>query len=258
MTYSYPPPPPAPSGTPLDLEINKAIAEGWTLVTRDQSNAVLNKGGKVRHMMHGIISLVTCGVWLWGWALVAILGARQVITLTMDENGYVDREGPKSRAPYLGGLGGLFVIFMIVGSLLPGSDPATDAAEDPASEASESAPAKVIKSPAAEESKKAKPKPKSTWKTVAKLSGSSDKASPDFHLNGCETRMDYAVGGGDMAVVNIYVLDSGVNLMEDGGFPEVAMADKSDTTQIRRDEGDYYLDVTAANTDWSVKIEEKC
>lgn len=158
MSNSYPPPPAAPGVTPLDEAVHKAATDGWTVVNRDSHNAVLNKGGKVRHVMHGIISLLTCGVWLWGWAIVAILGAKQMMTLSMDANGHVTQQGPKSRTPYLAGVAGLFVVLAILGATLPGGDDttATDSGDSAA------APSEKAAAPAKDEKKtepKAKPKP---------------------------------------------------------------------------------------------------
>ena len=113
---NYPPPPPASGVTPLDQEIHKAVAEGWTLANRDTHNAVLSKGGKVRHVMHAIISLLTCGVWLWGWAIVAILGTRQTMTLRTDENGAVHRQGPKPRWPWALGVVASFILVLSIGA----------------------------------------------------------------------------------------------------------------------------------------------
>lgn len=113
---------------------------------------------------------------------------------------------------------------------------------------------------ASEKTEKAeKPKPKAEWKTVAELSGNTSKAGPDFHLDGCEVRLKYNIKGGDSALVAFYVLDSGTKLMEDGGFP-VASPDKSGAgeTSLRKDEGDYYIEVVAANADWDAQVQEKC
>ena len=160
MNYSYPPPPPAASSTPLDMEINQAALAGWTIISRDTHSAVLAKGGKVRHVMHGIISLLTCGVWLWGWAIVAILGARQTMTLTMDAGGNVTRQGPKSRTPYLAGVAGLFVVLAIIGAVTSSGDDTSTAADTGDTTAQEAdAPADDAAAPAKEE-EKAKPKPK--------------------------------------------------------------------------------------------------
>lgn len=269
MNYPPPPPPPPPPPAPTGPEqalshaIASAVAAGWQFVSRTENTAILSRGGHVRHLMHGIISLLTCGLWLFGWAIVAILGARQVLTFTVDEMGVVHRQDPKSRAPYVAGVIGVFILLAIIGSVLPGSDDTdstatADSTESQAATTSDTSSAPAKASAAAKPSAKPKPKPKPVWKVVTTLAGSNNKQGKDFHLHGCETRLDYTVGGGQFAGVNIYVVDSGDQLMKDGGIPEVAMADKSDTTQIRRDEGDYYLDVVAANTTWSIKVEERC
>ncbi|GAB2983853.1 hypothetical protein [Nocardioides montaniterrae] len=114
------------------------------------------------------------------------------------------------------------------------------------------------KSPSAAATSSA-PAPKATWKTVAKLKGSTDGSGPDFHLNGCDTRMKYSVNGGSSVVVAFYVMDSGKQLMKDGGFP-VASPTKSGAgeTSLHEDAGDYYLNVVAANASWSAKVQEKC
>lgn len=158
MSNSYPPPPAAPGVTPLDQAIHKAATDGWTVVNRDSHNAVLNKGGKVRHVMHGIISLLTCGVWLWGWAIVAILGAKQMMTLSMDANGHVTQQGPKSRSPYLAGVAGLFVVLAVIAALTGGGGEDTTATNGGDSAAQE-APVEEAAAPAKDE-EKAKPKPK--------------------------------------------------------------------------------------------------
>ncbi len=162
MSNSYPPPTAAPGVTPLDQAIHKAATEGWTVVNRDSHNAVLNKGGKVRHVMHGIISLLTCGVWLWGWAIVAILGAKQMMTLSMDANGHVTQQGPKSRTPYLAGVAGLFVVLAIIGAVSGGGGDSTAADDSGDSTAQEAdAQADEAAAPAKDEEKaKSKPKPK--------------------------------------------------------------------------------------------------
>lgn len=102
--------------------------------------------------------------------------------------------------------------------------------------------------------------PAPVWETVAKLSGNTNKAGPDFSLSGCETRMTYDVQGDPSStLVAFYVQESGTQLTEDGGFP-VASPTKTGPgqTTIRKDEGDYYVEVVAANADWQVQVQERC
>ena len=95
--------------------------------------------------------------------------------------------------------------------------------------------------------------------TVGKLSGNTNKAGPDFHLNGCDTRMTYNVQGAESTIVAFYVMDSGTQLMEDGGIPVASPTETGPgETVIRKDEGDYYVEVVAANADWQVQVQEKC
>ena len=105
----------------------------------------------------------------------------------------------------------------------------------------------------------AEPEPEPEWKTVAKLSGNTNKAGPDFHLNGCDTRMTYNVQGAESTLVAFYIMDSGTQLMEDGGIPVASPPESGPgETVIRKDEGDYYAEVMAANAEWQVQVQEKC
>jgi len=149
---------------------------------------------------------------------------------------------------------GVIILLSFIGGISGGGDSSGgDTAADDSSETNDSKSA---------ETKKSKQKPESTpqWKTVAKLRGNTNKAGTDFHLNGCDTRMTYNIQG-DVAstVVGIYVMDSGTQLQEDGGFPVVSPTKTGPgKTTIRKDEGDYYIETVAANAEWRVRVQEKC
>jgi hypothetical protein len=147
---------------------------------------------------------------------------------------------------------GVIVLFSIVGAIAGGGDSGGgDTASDSSSETKGSKPA---------DTKKSKEAPEPEWKTVAKLSGNTNKAGPDFHLNGCDTRMTYKVqGDASSSLAAFYVMESGTKLLEDGGIP-VASPTKPGPgeTTIREDEGDYYIEVVAANVDWQTQVQEKC
>lgn len=71
-----------------------------------------------------------------------------------------------------------------------------------------------------------------------------------------QTRM-YSCNGGDFTLCAIYVVDEGSSLEKDGGFPEVMASEPgSDETALVKDAGKYYLDVSAANSQWTVTIEQ--
>ncbi|WP_410641223.1 hypothetical protein [Amycolatopsis sp. lyj-346] len=96
-----------------------------------------------------------------------------------------------------------------------------------------------------------------TWQKAIELSGSSAKRSENFKLNGGQTRLKYTVNGGDSIIASFYVMNEGKSLQEDGGFAEVtATKSGSDETRLTKPAGNYYLDVSAANAEWTVAIEE--
>lgn len=157
---------------------------------------------------------------------------------------------------------GLVLIAIIAGALGGGGDAGDDATatDDSSSQSSDSGKKdKAAAAPKEEAEPTEEPEPKPKWKTVGKLSGNTNKAGPDFQLNGCDTRMTYNVQGAESTLVAFYVMDSGTQLMEDGGIP-VASPTKSGPgeTVIRKDEGDYYIEVVAANADWQVQVQEMC
>lgn len=103
------------------------------------------------------------------------------------------------------------------------------------------------------------PKPKAEWKTVSELSGNTNKIGSDFHLKGCDTRLTYNLTGTDPVLAGIYVEESGKDLMKDGGFPVASPSEPGDgETVLHKDEGDYYIQVVAANVNWTVQVQEKC
>ena len=159
---------------------------------------------------------------------------------------------------------GVIIVFSIVGGLAGGGDSDGDnTASDDSSESKDpsAAPKKASEPDASKKSDKApEPEPEVEWKTVAKLSGNTNKAGPDFALNGCDTRMTYNVqGDGASTIVAFYLMESDKKLLEDGGIP-AASPTKSGPgeTTVRVDEGDYYIETVAANAEWQVQVQEKC
>ncbi len=96
-----------------------------------------------------------------------------------------------------------------------------------------------------------------TWQPITTLSGSTNKRSETFALSGADARLKYTISGSDAIIVSVYVMKDGKSLDQDGGFPEVtATKAGSDETRLRQSPGNYYLDVSSANADWTVTIEE--
>jgi hypothetical protein len=92
---------------------------------------------------------------------------------------------------------------------------------------------------------------------VTELSGSANKSSDTFRLSGGKVTLTYDFKGTGTIVGAIYILEEGTDLNTDGGIPEVMVTEPgSDTTIVRKGEGDYYLQVNST-TDFTVKIEEE-
>lgn len=92
-----------------------------------------------------------------------------------------------------------------------------------------------------------------TWQKVAELSGSSNKRSDVFHLQGGQQRITYLVDG-QYATVYFYVMPAGKTLEKHGGFPEVTASTNGDTMSYR-DAGEYYFDVSGTGN-WTIQVEE--
>jgi hypothetical protein len=146
---------------------------------------------------------------------------------------------------------GLVVIGFAMGGL---NSPTTDSSGNPGISTEKPAPAEDDAT-----QDEPTPEPKAEWTTVSELSGNTNKVGSDFHLKGCDTRLTYHLTGAEPLLAGIYVEESGKDLMKDGGFP-VASPDKpgDGETVLHKDEGDYYIQVVAANVDWTVQVQEKC
>lgn len=96
-----------------------------------------------------------------------------------------------------------------------------------------------------------------TWNTVTTLSGSANKDSDTFTLHGRKVKLTYKFTGNTTPVGAIYVLPEGTDISKDGGIPEVMISKYGgDSTFLTKSTGNYYLHITSANADWTVKIEE--
>jgi hypothetical protein len=119
----YPPPPPgypppwmsAPygGGDPnLDTIVAEYVSHGARVEARSANQAIVVFGHRVNNLAHGLLSLVTCGAWLFVWVIIAILGGERRITVTSQsryQNPY------KARNIALMCLGGFWALLMLIG-----------------------------------------------------------------------------------------------------------------------------------------------
>lgn len=116
--------------------------------------------------------------------------------------------------------------------------------------------------PADKPTKKATPKPAAKkWVKLVTLSGKADKSSDTIKTTGGKLRITYSFTdptNSGIIVAAVYVLKEGVDPMKDGAIPDVMVSEPGkDVTTIRRDSGEYYVRITAANTKYTVTVEEE-
>lgn len=90
-----------PSEVPLEQRrsaLAQAVARevaggGWRIESQTDQQAVLVKGKDINHVLHLIISVLTCGMWLFVWPIVWYFNQRKTLILSVDPYGNVLRQG---------------------------------------------------------------------------------------------------------------------------------------------------------------------
>lgn len=98
------------------------------------------------------------------------------------------------------------------------------------------------------------------WAEVYTFKGNGMKKSPVFTLNGNDARVKYkyrATDGVGIGMFAIYVVDEGVDIMKEGGIPEIMTQSENEEseTSIQKAAGNYYLNINASGN-WTVIVEE--
>ncbi|WP_326652579.1 MULTISPECIES: hypothetical protein [unclassified Streptomyces] len=73
----------------LDWAVNQRIASGWRVESRSETQAVMVRGEPVNHVLHAILSLVTCFLWVVVWAVLTVVNRVERVALTVDAQGHV-------------------------------------------------------------------------------------------------------------------------------------------------------------------------
>ncbi|MEV0400499.1 helix-hairpin-helix domain-containing protein [Actinoallomurus sp. NPDC050550] len=85
-----------PGGAPLPPEQLRAIlgnavmrqaSFGWRVQAQSDTQAVLVSGGQVNHVLHLLITLLLCGLWLPVWVILAITGTEKRLVIAVDPYG---------------------------------------------------------------------------------------------------------------------------------------------------------------------------
>ncbi len=83
----------------FDNYISTKALEGYTVVDKNAENliAVLKKeGDKVNHTLHGIITLLTCGLYALIWIIIFLMAKKDSrLRISIDESGNLIEEEVK-------------------------------------------------------------------------------------------------------------------------------------------------------------------
>ena len=71
----------------LQQKIIQHVGIGYKVETQTDFQVVLSRGGKVNHILHLLLSILTAGFWLIIWLLLAMFSRRKLMTLSVDEFG---------------------------------------------------------------------------------------------------------------------------------------------------------------------------
>ena len=93
------------------------------------------------------------------------------------------------------------------------------------------------------------------WHSVTSFSGSEDKTTSSFTIKGDEWRVEYTTSSSsDYSYFSLWVYPRGERSV---GFWSCDKQRCSDTQHIYKGNGDYYLDINAANLDsWKVTVDD--
>jgi hypothetical protein len=64
---------------------------GWAVESRSESMAVLVSSKKTNHLLHLVLTLLTCGLWGVAWLAIALTAKTQRVSLAVDQNGAISR-----------------------------------------------------------------------------------------------------------------------------------------------------------------------
>lgn len=76
----------------LSQAITREVASGYRVESQTDIQAVLVKGGKVNHVLHLILTLITFGFWSFVWLVVWIINRETRLILSVDDYGNVLRQ----------------------------------------------------------------------------------------------------------------------------------------------------------------------
>ena len=78
----------------LALTVANTLAQAgrWRVESQTDYSAVLVKGKPVNHVLHLILSVISLGIWLVVWIIMAISGGEKRFMLTVDAYGNISNQ----------------------------------------------------------------------------------------------------------------------------------------------------------------------
>jgi hypothetical protein len=71
----------------LDAHLAALAGQGWRIENRSDFQATIAKGHRTNHILHLILTIVTLGLWLIVWILMAIIGGEKRRLASVDPYG---------------------------------------------------------------------------------------------------------------------------------------------------------------------------
>lgn len=80
-----------PASHVLDTEVASHVAVGWRVESRSDTMAVLVSDGATNHVLHLLLTLVSCGLWAVVWFVLAVTRKTKRVSLVLSPDGSVSR-----------------------------------------------------------------------------------------------------------------------------------------------------------------------
>ena len=76
----------------LANHVTPEVSKGWRIESQGDFQVVMVKGKRPNHLLHVILSVITAGLWIIVWILIAVGGGEKRQILTVDEFGNVNKQ----------------------------------------------------------------------------------------------------------------------------------------------------------------------
>jgi hypothetical protein len=73
----------------LEEFVAARMAEGWRVESRSEFSVTMVRGKRINHILHLLLTIITAGLWVIVWILLALGGGEKHGIVTVDEDGVV-------------------------------------------------------------------------------------------------------------------------------------------------------------------------